>query len=140
MEQIEQDQIAELKRIQLENEMKQEEECILSDEDEGKEEASNERMAVDHVNEIDKDNVILWGKSYQNSHIIGKSRWKEKHGGSQQFKKTKKTHLTQQEKIMLINEFTSSMFSSFLQGNDEFNYRYCIKRNFDFLCAGLKYV
>lgn len=132
MEQIEQDQIAELKRLQLENEMKQEEEFILSDEDEEKEEASNAQIAVDHINEIDKDNVILWGKSYKNSHIIGKSRWKEKHGGSQQFKKTKKTHLTQQEKMMLINEFTSSMFSSFLQGKDEFNYRYCTKRNFVF--------
>lgn len=103
--------------------MKQAQECTFSDEDDEEDYHKGLTSTTDDAN---KDNMVLWGKAYKNNHVIGKTRWKDKHGGSQQPKKIKKTHLSQQEKLLLINEFTSSMFNSFLDGKDEFNYRYGI--------------
>lgn len=68
------------------------------------------------------ETVELWGKSYQSTHVIGRSRWKNKQLSNSLVPKSE-DNLTQEEKVLLISEFTSAMFNSFLQGKDEFDYK-----------------
>lgn len=121
LEQIDQDHIAALKQSQIEAEMKQIEEFSTSDEDFGVECSDSLQVQKEDANVSSK--FTLWGKSYNNNHVIGKKRWKNKQANAKMKPLKDKNDLTQEEKVLLINEFTSFMFSNFLQGKDEFNYR-----------------
>ncbi|XP_065209394.1 coiled-coil domain-containing protein 97 [Planococcus citri] len=119
LDQIEQDQVAALKKKQLEAELEQSKECPDSSDDEECTKMESESSTSKEF----KDNLILWGKSYKNNHTIGKTRWKSKHSSSTKPKNFQnKCKLSHEEKVLLINEFTSSMFHSFLHGKDEFDY------------------
>ncbi len=91
-------------------EMKQAEELSSSDED----------YAENNIQNVDK-NPNLWGKSDKRDHVIGKMRWERKQASKI---KAIEDNLSHEEKVLLINEFTSSMFNNFLQGKDDFNYRW----------------
>lgn len=117
LEQIEQDQVAALMKSQLEAEQKQAESYITSSD----EESVAESCATKTANQK-KSDLTLWGKTYKGNHTIGKTRWKNKFSAPPKTSK-EKCNLSQDEKVLLIKEFTSSMFSSFLRGKDEYNYR-----------------
>lgn len=116
LEQIEQDRVEALKKKQMEIELEQSKENPDSSDEDSKvkfeESLASKRM---------KENLVLWGKSYKGNHTIGKTRWKNKHTKPRSL--INKCTLSHEEKVLLINEFTSSMFNSFLQGKDEFDYR-----------------
>lgn len=124
LDQFEQDQVAALKKSQLEVEMEQAEADSSSDDafedDEGYSTKETIQSTSFHTDQVDR---ALWGSTYRSDPVIGRTRWKNKHSGKENDTVAEST-LSPEEKLLLINEFTSSMFSSFLLGNDDFDYRW----------------
>ena len=122
LDQMEQDRVAAFKKSQLEVEMEQAEDYSSSDdasEDDEGYSTKDTAKSTEFSGDVDR---VLWGNAYKGDHIIGRTRWKSKHGG-RKFSADPEAGLNHEEKLLLINEFTSSMFNSFLQGKDEFDYR-----------------
>lgn len=67
----------------------------------------------------------LWGeysKPKNKTVKIGKRRWKEDHFVNLERYKTKE--LSENEKLLLLNEFKSHMIQKFLNGQEDFDYKY----------------
>lgn len=67
----------------------------------------------------------LWGeysKPKNQTIKIGKRRWKENHFPNLERSNIKE--LSENEKILLLNEFKSHMMNKFLSGEEDFDYKY----------------
>lgn len=67
----------------------------------------------------------LWGeysKPKNQTIKIGKRRWKENHFPNSERSNIKE--LSENEKMLLLNEFKSHMMNKFLSGEEDFDYKY----------------
>lgn len=129
LEQIDEDRVAALRETQLRDEIAQATEQFSSDDEEFGQSLHyhDSDTAVRNADLVDHENtskLLLWGKSKTTAnHVIGEDRWKKEQATAASSSSTRKNNLTQEEKVLLVNEFTSTMFDSFLQGKDDFDYR-----------------
>jgi len=112
-EQIDRDNRDELKRTQQQNEIHE----LDKDEDD---DSSNETSMT-----VEIQPPTFWGeysKPKNQTVKIGKRRWKEHHFLNMEQCNTEE--LSENEKILLLNEFKSHMIQRFLSGQEDFDYKY----------------
>lgn len=114
-EQIDRDNRDELKRKQ------QQDDIYKPDEDDYDDDGSNNESMTVEVN----NSSSFWGEySKPKNHTvkIGKRRWKEDHFLNSEQCNAK--DLSENERLLLLNEFKSHMIHKFLSGQEDFDYKY----------------
>lgn len=122
LEQIDRDAEKKLKHRQIEAEDDvMEEEDTSSDEEEG-----TEKKIIKNSEEKEDVNIdqTLWGESYTDGARCVETIGENKQSPLKESKPRDIPELSESEKQLLMEEFRSNMFESFLQGNDDnFDYR-----------------